>query len=859
MALPDKHQLKFKSHKDAKTLMEAIEKRITDRGNEEDGPDSRARGDRFYHNRRSADRGNEKVDRDPGNISEIKGLQRRVRDLEIQHEIRQIQKRIRELELQWELTKETESKPIIWDIRDEEEGYPFVNKYPSLQEPSMLVEEESCPVYDTDNEEESEVIYDTDGNDVDDSLEFELLHPDQGSCENAVSPYMVEKLALKTVDHPEPYQFTWLKKRNAIKVTKRCLVEFSVEMKYKDRVWCEVIPMDACHILLGFKKIKVRGIYDWSFQADEEPANYALMAFLSLSSSSDSEHVKTSIPVDISKPVSPKPTSSRKRRKACFVCKSLDHLIKDCDYHAKKMAQPTPRNHTHRANHKQYGPLTHQNPHKHMVHAAVLTQSKPVSITAVRPVSADVSSIKDNPQHALKDKGVIDSGCSRDMTWNISYLSDIKELNGGYVAFVGNPKGGKIFGKGNTQLVILNGDSPVPTRFVDDVFQPVAPTTTEQKLARKNELKARGTLLMALPDKHQLKFNSHKDAKTLMEAIKKRLQKLISQLEIHRVSLSQEDVNLKFLQSTTTQNLAFVSFFNTDSTTESVSATVSVSAICAKMPVSSLPNVDSLIEASTSNALVSQSNGVGSYDWSFQAEEEPANYALMAFSSSSSSSDSEHIETSIPVDTPKPVSPKPTSSGKRRKACFMCKSLDHLIKDCDHHAKKMAQPTPRNHAHRANHKQYASLTHQNPHKHMVHAAVLTQSKPVSITAVRPISVDVSSIKDKGVIDSGCSRHMTGNISYLSDFEELNGGYVAFVGNPKGGKIFGKGKTRTDLSRTSVVLFLIDSLGLVNMMWEKDRAHREVNGNVTIRVRCSFSPCEETLQRMTYLARKAPKL
>nr|GEU86981.1 RNA-directed DNA polymerase [Tanacetum cinerariifolium] len=37
-------------------------RRIADRGNEEDGPDSRARGDRFYHNRRSAERGNEKVD-----------------------------------------------------------------------------------------------------------------------------------------------------------------------------------------------------------------------------------------------------------------------------------------------------------------------------------------------------------------------------------------------------------------------------------------------------------------------------------------------------------------------------------------------------------------------------------------------------------------------------------------------------------------------------------------------------------------------------------------------------------------------------------------------------------------------------
>ncbi|GJT19500.1 hypothetical protein Tco_0878206 [Tanacetum coccineum] len=43
----------------------------------------------------------------------------------------------------------------------------------------MLVEEESCLVYDTDNEEESKVIYNTDRNDVDESPEFKLLHPDQ--------------------------------------------------------------------------------------------------------------------------------------------------------------------------------------------------------------------------------------------------------------------------------------------------------------------------------------------------------------------------------------------------------------------------------------------------------------------------------------------------------------------------------------------------------------------------------------------------------------------------------------------------------------------------------------------------------
>nr|GEV42347.1 reverse transcriptase domain-containing protein [Tanacetum cinerariifolium] len=62
----------------------------------------------------------------------------------------------------------------------------------------------------------------------------------------------------------------------------------------------------------------------------------------------------------------------------------------------------------------------------------------------------------------------------------------------------------------------------IKVKLFDVINEPVAPTTAEQRLARKNELKAQGTLLMALPDKHQLKFNIHKDAKSLMEAIKKR-------------------------------------------------------------------------------------------------------------------------------------------------------------------------------------------------------------------------------------------------------------------------------------------------------------------------------------------------
>ncbi|GJY27764.1 ribonuclease H-like domain-containing protein [Tanacetum coccineum] len=52
------------------------------------------------------------------------------------------------------------------------------------------------------------------------------------------------------------------------------------------------------------------------------------------------------------------------------------------------------------------------------------------------------------------------------------------------------------------------------------------------------------------------------------------------------------------------------------------------------------------------------------------------------------------------------------------------------------------------------------------------------------------------LKNKGVIDSGCSRHMTGNKSYLIDYEEIDEGFVAFRGNSKGGKITRKGKIRT---------------------------------------------------------------
>ncbi|GJV87586.1 hypothetical protein Tco_1531524 [Tanacetum coccineum] len=237
--------------------------------------------------------------------------------------------------------------------------------------------------------------------------------------------------------------------------------------------------------------------------------------------------------------------------------------------------------------------------------------------------------------------------------------------------------------------VILNGDSPPPKRTIDGVEQTYPPTTIEKKLARKNELKARGTLLMALPNEHQLKFNTYKKVdKSLMEAIEKRfggnkeskkvqktllkqqyenfngnssegldqiydrLQKLISQLEIHGETITQEDLNLKFLRSLSsewkthtliwrnksdldtmsmddlynniniykaevmgssntsqnTQNIAFVSSNITSSTMKAVKTAHDVSAANSKPNASTLPNVDSLSDDVIYSFFASQSN-----------------------------------------------------------------------------------------------------------------------------------------------------------------------------------------------------------------------------------------------------------
>nr|GEX35816.1 retrovirus-related Pol polyprotein from transposon TNT 1-94 [Tanacetum cinerariifolium] len=113
-----------------------------------------------------------------------------------------------------------------------------------------------------------------------------------------------------------------------------------------------------------------------------------------------------------------------------------------------------------------------------------------------------------------------------------------------------------------------------------------------------------------------------------------------------------------------------------------------------------------------------------------------------------------------------------------------------------------------------------NVKHQRPANHVINKPHSPIRRPINhrpapknsnfhqkVTTIKPKNVNVvqgtkgnwgnpqQALKDKEVIDSGYLRHMTGSISYLSDFEEINGGYVAFGGNPKGGKMTGKGKIK----------------------------------------------------------------
>nr|GEY72873.1 putative reverse transcriptase, RNA-dependent DNA polymerase [Tanacetum cinerariifolium] len=457
----------------------------------------------------------------------------------------------------------------------------------------------------------------------------------------------------------------------------------------------------------------------------------------------------------------------------------------------------------------------------------------------------------------------------------------------------------------------------------------------DAKLARKNELKARGTLLMALPDKHQLKFNIHKDAKTLMEATEKRFGRnketkklrdnalVVLRQKFKKAEQERDDLKLKLEKfQTSSKNLSHLLASQTsDKTGLGYNTQVFTSSMfdCDEMfssetdeSLSASPNYDRyhlgdgyhVVPPPYTGTFMPPKPDLVFHDapnvneavhTAFNVELSPTkpDKELSHRPSAPNIEDwvsdlKDDSKAEIPQNTPsfvqpteqvrpprpsvKPVEnstlaanhkttiPKPKSHGnsKNIKACFVCKSLTHLIKDCDYYEKKMAQTPARNHGQRGNHQQYARMTLPNPQRHVVPTAVLTNSKLVPISVARPVTAAIPKPyvtrprPRKFVVTKPYSpprRHINrsqspkpcnfppkvttikapmvnvvkGNMSYLSDFEEINGGYVAFGGNPKGGKISSKGKIRTEKLDFDDVYFVKElKFNLFSVSWMCDK-------------------------------------
>nr|GEX66610.1 hypothetical protein [Tanacetum cinerariifolium] len=173
--------------------------------------------------------------------------------------------------------------------------------------------------------------------------------------------------------------------------------------------------------------------------------------------------------------------------------------------------------------------------------------------------------------------------------------------------------------------VILNGNSPVPTRIVEGVSQPVAPTTAEQRLARKNELKAH--VQKTILKQHFENFTG--SSSEGLDQIHDRLQNLFDNEDLKQIDVDDlKEMDLRWQMAMLTIRSRRKGHFARECRSPKDQ----------RRPGTAEPQRRTIpVETSTLNALVSQCDGTRSYDWSYQAEEEPANFALMAFSSNSSS------------------------------------------------------------------------------------------------------------------------------------------------------------------------------------------------------------------------------
>nr|GEU77335.1 retrovirus-related Pol polyprotein from transposon TNT 1-94 [Tanacetum cinerariifolium] len=275
-----------------------------------------------------------------------------------------------------------------------------------------------------------------------------------------------------------------------------------------------------------------------------------------------------------------------------------------------------------------------------------------------------------------------------------------------------------------------NGNSAPKTKLVKGVETILPPITVKEKAQKRLEMKAISTLMMGIPKKHQLKFNSIKDAMSLLEAVEKRYGDDLEEIDLRWQMTMLTMREKRFLKNIGRK----VTIYGNETIRFDKSKVECYN--CHKRghfsrEYRALRNQDNRhresskksvsVEETTSNALVS-CDGLG-YDWSDQAEKRPTDYALMAYSSSSSDSE--------------------VSNSKEEDV-----SQDKIEKK------------------------------------------IVNSSFAKIKFVKPKQQEKTARKTVNHVEQNKQNTHTprGNMSYLIDYEDIDGGYVAFGGNHKGGKI-----------------------------------------------------------------------
>ncbi|GJV71326.1 putative ribonuclease H-like domain-containing protein [Tanacetum coccineum] len=447
--------------------------------------------------------------------------------------------------------------------------------------------------------------------------------------------------------------------------------------------------------------------------------------------------------------------------------------------------------------------------------------------------------------------------------------------------------------------VIENGATFPKTTTVEGVVTEMPIRTAEEKAQRRLEVKARNTLMMGIPNEHQLKFNSIKDAKKLLEAVEKRfggneatkktqrnllkqqyenftapssemldqtfdrLQKLVSQLELLDEKLSQEDVNQKLLRSLSPEwnthavvwrNKADLDTMSMDDLynnlkvyepeVKGMSSSSSISTASTQVNAANSTNIDNLSDAVICAFFASQPNSPQLVHEDLQQihpddmEEMDLRWQMAMLTmrarkflknlgrklivngnetielQESRQKNKERLVRSVPVETLLQALWYPMDSICSKSCLKTIESLksqnDQLLIDLKKSELMVLDEFVNEHVVENNKamssKEEPKVVRKNGDAPIIEEWVsddeeedVSQPKIESKT-VKPSIVKKEEIQnrlqDQGVIDSGCSRHMTGNMSYLTDYEEIDGGYVTFGGNPKGGKITGKGTIKT---------------------------------------------------------------